>query len=515
MSKVAKAAVGLMLVTIFSKVLGLVREQFLAASYGTGLYAAAYSTANNIPVVLFSIIGSAIATSLIPMYNKLNAESGEQRALDFTNTLINIVVIISLIIAGLGMVFTKPLVKLFAAGYEGQVLLTTISFTRVLLISIVFVGLANIMTGYLQIKNSFIIPGLIGIPYSIAIIASIYFSSKYGVYILVYGTLIAILFKFLFQVPFAYKKGYRYSFKIDYKDPAMKEIIVLILPVVIGVGVNQVNAIVDKNLASTLGINVVASFSYATRLYEFVQALFITSILSVVYPKMSKLLVKDNMDAFKSSLRKTMNIIIILLVPIAVGASVLAVPIVKVLLQRGQFTYDDTIMTANILKLYTIGIIAFAVRDVMSRGFYSLHDSKTPMVNGMIAIAFNIVLNLLFIKFLGYRGLALATTISAYIGLILFYFSLKKKIGNFEQHKVFSVAIKAVMASLIMGFVAKFIFSLVSNLLGAGILNEIISLGISVGAGAIIYFIIMYILKIEELNIITDMVKSKVKLKRN
>ena len=151
----------------------------------------------------------------------------------------------------------------------------------------------------------------------------------------------------------------------------------------------------------------------------------------------------------------------------------------------------------------------------MSRGFYSLHDSKTPMVNGMIAIAFNIVLNLLFIKFLGYRGLALATTISAYIGLILFYFSLKKKIGNFEQHKVFSVAIKAVVASLIMGFVAKSIFSLVSNLLGAGILNEIISLGISVGAGAIIYFIIMYILKIEELNIITDMVKSKVKLKRN
>ena len=287
MSKVAKAAVGLMLVTIFSKVLGLVREQFLAATYGTGLYAAAYSTANNIPVILFSIIGSAIATSLIPMYNKLNAESGEQRALDFTNTLINIVIIICLIIAGLGMIFTKPLVKLFASGYEGQVLLTTISFTRILLISVVFVGLSNIMTGYLQIKNNFVIPGLIGIPYSLVIMASIYLSSRSNIYILVYGTLIAILFKFLFQVPFAYKKGYRYSFKINYKDPAMKEILVLILPVVIGVGVSQVSAIIDKSLASTLGTNVVASFSYATKLYEFVQALFITSILSVVYTNMS------------------------------------------------------------------------------------------------------------------------------------------------------------------------------------------------------------------------------------
>ena len=515
MSKVAKAAVGLMLVTIFSKVLGLVREQFLAATYGTGLYAAAYSTANNIPVILFSIIGSAIATSLIPMYNKLNAESGEQRALDFTNTLINIVIIICLIIAGLGMIFTKPLVKLFASGYEGQVLLTTISFTRILLISVVFVGLSNIMTGYLQIKNNFVIPGLIGIPYSLVIMASIYLSSRSNIYILVYGTLIAILFKFLFQVPFAYKKGYRYSFKINYKDPAMKEILVLILPVVIGVGVSQVSAIIDKSLASTLGTNVVASFSYATKLYEFVQALFITSILSVVYPKMSKLLVGDNIDAFKVSLRKTINIIVLLLVPIAIGASILAVPIVKVLLQRGQFTYDDTIMTANILKFYTIGIIAFAVRDVMTRGFYSLHDSKTPMVNGIVSIVFNIVLNLILIRFLGYKGLALATAISAYIGLILFFFSLKKKIGNFEQHKVFSVAIKSIVSSLIMGVAAKFIFEFVSNLLGAGIINEILSLGLSVGAGAIIYFIIIYILKVEELNIVIEMVNSKVKLKRN
>ena len=137
------------------------------------------------------------------------------------------------------------------------------------------------------------------------------------------------------------------------------------------------------------------------------------------------------------------------------------------------------------------------------------------MVNGIVSIVFNIVLNLILIRFLGYKGLALATAISAYIGLILFYFSLKKKIGNFEQHKVFSVAIKSVVSSLIMGVAAKFIFEFVSNLLGAGIINEILSLGLSVGAGAIIYFIIIYILKVEVLNIVIEMVNSKVKLKRN
>lgn len=509
MSKVAKTAVGLMLITIFSKTLGLVREQFLAAVYGTEIYAAAYSTSNNIPVVLFSIIGSAISTSLIPMYNKLNLESGEKRSLDFINSLINIVIIISLIIAGVGIIFTKPLVKVFAAGYEGEILSITINFTRILLISIIFIGLSNIMTGYLHIKNNFIIPGLIGIPYSLVIISSIYLSRNSNIYILVYGTLIAIFLKFLFQVPFSYKEGYRYSFKINYKDPVMKETLVLIIPVIIGVSVNQINVIVDKNLASTLGINVVASFSYATRLYEFVQAIFITSILSVVYPKISKLSVEDNIYKFKYSLRKTMNVIIILLVPIAVGTSFLAVPIVKVLLQRGQFTYKDTIMTANILKLYTIGIIAFAIRDVISRGFYSLHDSKTPMLNGIIAIGCNILLNFILIEPLGYRGLALATTISAYIGLILFYFSLKSKIGNFKQNKIFYVLIKSIFSASIMGIIAKFIFRIISNLLGIGILNEIISLGISIVFGAIIYFIIMYILKIEEINMLIDIIRIK------
>lgn len=511
MSKIAKAALGLMVVTIFSKVLGLVREQVLAAAYGTGMYAAAYSTANSIPVVLFAIIGSALATSLIPMYNKLSAESGEDRALEFTNTLINIVVIICIIMAGLGIIFTKPLVKVFAAGYEGEILTTTISFVRILLVSIIFVGLSNIMTSYLQIKNNFLIPGLVGLPYSIVIIVSIYLSVNNNVYILVYGTLIAIMCKFLFQIPFAYKKGYRYSFKTNLKDPAMKEILALILPVVIGVGVSQVNSIVDKTLASTLGINVVASFNYATRLYEFVQALFITSILAVVYPQLSKYMVKDDKKAFKLSIRKTINVLVILLVPIIVGAVVLAIPIVKILLQRGKFTPEDTIMTANILKIYTVGVLAFAIRDVMSRAFYSLQDSKTPMTNGMVAIGFNIVLNLLFIKSLGYQGLALASTISAYIGLGLFYLSLKKKIGDFEQNKIFIVFFKSAASAMVMGIVAKFTFTWATGVFGIGLLNEMMALGLSVGVGAILYFIMMYILKTEELYSIIDMVKNKIK----
>lgn len=390
MSKAARATVLLMIVTIVSKILGLFRDSVLASAYGTGKYAAVYSTANSISTILFAVIGTALATSLIPLYNKLASEDSTERAMGFLNSVVNLVVIVCLSIAGLGIIFAGPLVKVFAPGYQGDVYTLCVQYTRILLPSIVFVGLANIFTSYLQIKKRYVIPGFIGMPYSIIIIVSIYLSLKTSPMVLVIGTLIAISAKALFQLPFVYKEGYRYRPKINLNDPVMKDMMILILPVVIGVGANQINSIVDKSLASLLGTEVVASFSYAIKLYEFVQALFITSILAVIYPRLSSMIVSDRMDSFLNSLKKTMNVIIVALVPIIVGCIVLSRQIVEVLFQRNAFTSKDTTMTASILWIYVIGILAFALRDVLTRGFYSMEDSKTPMINSIISIVFNI-----------------------------------------------------------------------------------------------------------------------------
>lgn len=240
MSKTAKATVLLMMVTVLSKILGLIRDSVLASAYGTGMYAAIYTTANNIPVVLFAVIGSALATSIIPLYNKLSTEDSEERAMAFLNSVINFVVIICLVVAVLGIIFAKPLVTIFAPGYKGDVYRLCVEYTRILLPSIVFVGLANVFTAFLQIKKRFVIPGFIGMPYSIIIIASIVISLKTSPMVLIIGTLVAISAKAIFQLPFAIKEGYKYSPKLNTKDPIMKEMLMLVIPVVIGVGANQI-----------------------------------------------------------------------------------------------------------------------------------------------------------------------------------------------------------------------------------------------------------------------------------
>lgn len=515
MSKAAKATVLLMIVTIVSKVLGLFRDSVLASAYGTGKYAAVYSTANSISTILFAVIGTALATSLIPLYNKLETEDSTERAMGFLNSVVNLVVIVCLAIAGLGIIFAGPLVKVFAPGYQGDVYTLCVQYTRILLPSIVFVGLANIFTSYLQIKKRYVIPGFIGMPYSVIIIVSIFLSLKTSPMVLVVGTLIAISAKALFQLPFVYKEGYRYRPRINLQDPVMKDMMILILPVVIGVGANQINSIVDKSLASLLGTDVVASFSYAIKLYEFVQALFITSILAVIYPRLSSMIVSERMDSFLNSLKKTMNVIIVALVPIIVGCIVLSKQIVEVLFQRNAFTSKDTTMTASILLIYVIGILAFALRDVLTRGFYSMEDSKTPMINSIISIVFNISLNLILVKPLGYKGLAIATAVSAYIGLFLFNRSMKKKIEGYSSRDNYIVFAKALFAALIMGLGVKLVYGILGTSLVGGLLLKLIALLSAVGVGIIIYAIVMHFLKVEEYEMIFDMffgvVKRKIK----
>ncbi len=515
MSKVAKTTVMIMALTILSKVLGLIREQVFAAFYGAGIYADAYITAMKIPTILFTAVGAAISTSLIPIYSQVSQKGGEKKANDFINNLINIVSILSICIVILGMIFTEPLVKAFAIGFEGEKLDITIRFTRIILWAVLFIGLNNILKAFLQLKDNFKVPELMGIPYNLIIIASIIISMKTNTYVLIVGSLIALMSQALFQLPSAYKKGFRYNIRVDLKDENVKHLIILILPVLIGVGVEQVNTLIDGTLASTFGDGVVSAFNYANRLYGFVSAIFVTSILSVVYPLMSKALASDNKDGFKVSLKKTINSIVIFLIPISVGTMVLAYPIVEVLFQRGKFTPEDTIITGNILIVYIIGIIAWSLRNVMSRAFYSLHDTKTPMMNGLISIGFNIVLNLILSKYMGYIGLAIASTISAYIGLTIFYFTLKRKVGSFGGKSIFITCTKSIIAAIIMGIVTKFAYGKLAYILDESLLGQITSLGASISIGVLIYGVLVIIFKIEEINYFMDMAKTKLKLKNN
>lgn len=504
----AQKTIVLMIVTMLGKALGFVKEQFLASSYGATAYSDAYLVSLNIPLVIFSSIAVALATSYIPVFSSIRSESGEREANRFTNNLINIVAIICIIFSILGMVFTEQLVKIFAMGFEGETLQLAITFTRIMMFGIAFIGINDILSPYLQVHDNFAVPGLLGIPYNIIVISSILLSLKYGINVLVIGTVVAIISKVVVQLPFAMKIGYRYKPILSFKDKDMKRFMYLVAPVFIGVGVNQINGLVDRTLASTLAEGSISSLNYANKLNEFIMAMFIASITTVLYPTLVK--IAHDRNQFIKWIVKSINSVILLIMPISVGAIILSKPIIRVLFERGAFTERDTNMTAIALVFYSIGLIGLGVREVLSRIFYSLHDTKTPMINGTIAMGCNIVLNIVLIKYMKFAGLAFATSLSSIICTVLLFINLRRKIGKFGLNKIVIVFGKSAIAACIMAVGVSLSYNYILGILGSGLIQQLLSLFISVGIGGIVYLSSIVVFRISEVEEAIEFIKGRI-----
>lgn len=507
MSKVAKATLTLMIITIISKVLGFMRELVLGGTYGTTLYSDAYIVAMNIPGTLFSLIGIALSTTFIPLYYE-NSNSIEESN-KFVNNIFNITLVLSIMLILLVFIFADQIVKVFAIGFDGNTFKLTVQFTKIMIIGALFMGTSSIFTSFLQAKENFIIPGLVGIPFNIIIIISIILSVKINIYILPIGTVLAMLSRLLFQIPSVLRFGYKYKCTLGFKENYIKKIVWLVGPVFIGVAVNQVNTMIDRALASTLVEGSISALNYSNRLNSFVMGLFIMSIGTVIYPMLSKLSANSNRDEFVKTVYNSINSVILLVIPISIGAIILASPIVSLLFERGAFDEQATNMTSIALVFYSIGMIGFGLRDILGKVFYSLQDTKTPMINGAIAMVLNIILNLILVKFMGHAGLAFATSISSIICIFLLFNSLKKKIEYFGQDKIIKTTFKSLISAIVMGIITYFVYHILSDNLGIGFIPNAISLFGAIGIGAIVYGVLVIALKVEEVSMITNIVKSK------
>lgn len=510
MSSIAKSTIILMVITMLSKVLGFGRELVLTYTYGPSMISDSYITALGIPTILFAVVGSAISTSYIPLACEIDKSEGRKEMLCFTNNVSNIVVIIGMMLSILVVILAEPIVKVFAMDFSGEKLKLTVEFTRIMIFGVIFIGLSNIMTGWLNINENFSIPGMIGISFNICIILGIIISTKTNLVVMAIGSLLGMISQFLIQLPFAVKKGYKYKIDLNLNDKNIKKLIFLIMPVIIGVGVNQLNLIIDRSLASTLGDGIITILNSANRLNGFVIGLFISTIAVVIYPTLSELSTLKDKNEFSRCVVKSVNTVVLVIIPISIGAIVLSDPVVRIIFERGAFTQKDTYMTSIALSCYSIGMIGFGLREVLNKVFYALKDTKTPMFNGAISMGINIVLNLVLIKYLGYAGLALATSLSAIICIVLFFNSLKKHLGYFGQDVIIKTAIKSFIASVIMGIVTYLIFSSLSYITNFGVINDIVNLSISVVVGALLYGIIIILLRVEEVNEMLSILKNKV-----
>lgn len=317
------------------------------------------------------------------------------------------------------------------------------------------------------------------------------------------GSVLAVISQFIMLLPFIYKKGYRHRWLLDIKDKYIKDMAYMVLPVIVGVSVDKMNLLIDRTLASRIAVGGISSLNYAGKLNEFVLGIFVSAIATVIYPMISRLAAKNNIIELKKTLVDAISGINLLVVPSAVGTMLFSQPIIKMLFGRGAFDEQAIAMTSYALLFYSIGMVSFGFREIILRAFYSLHDTKTPMINGAIAMLLNIVLNIVLTRFLGLGGLALATSISAIVCSLLLFISLRLKIGSIGIKRIVITFIEIVLASLIMGAVAKLAYSYLVMTI-----SESLSLLHSITVGALIYFTTIVIMRIEEVGLIVNVIKK-------
>lgn len=494
----------IMMLTILSKIFGLVRDVTLSYYYGTSNVSDVYLIALTIPMVIFAIIGTAITTGFIPMYTNIVKQDGEEKADKYASNLINLVLIISTLIIITAWVFTEPIVNVFALGFEGETLALAIVYTRIAFLSIYFTGLVYIFNGYLQINENYVIPGLIGIPMNLVFITSIILSAKINNILLPIGIVLAYLSQVLFLMPTIKKNKFHYSLTIDVRSDNIRKMMKLAVPVMLGVSVNQVNTLVDRTLASSITIGGISALNYAYRINLLLQGVIIASIATVIYPTISNMVVESNLKGLKKTVGSSLLATNIFIVPATMGSLLFAEPIISLLFGRGAFDTDAIRLTSLALICYSIGMVAFGIREIISRFFYALQDTKTPMTNSAIGMFINIILNIILSYFWGIAGLALATSISGIIIAYLMIVKLRKKIGPFGMKQISISFLKILFASLVMGGLAKLSF----NYLTAS-LSQNLSLLFAIGVGAVSYFVIIYFMKIEDVDVIVGAIKKK------
>lgn len=497
-----KTALLIMVITILSKVFGFAREITLSYLYGASSISDAYLISITIPSVIFGFVATGLGAGYIPMYSKIIQDEGEIDANRFTNNLINILIVICTVIILAGLLFTDQIIKIFASGFEGGTFALTVQFTKISLMAIYFTGIVSIFSGYLQIKGNYFIPALIGLPLNFFVILSIILSKSTNILALTVGYVVAVASQLLLMIPFMGKNKFKYNIIFDLKDKYIINMAYMALPIILGVSVNQINMLVDRTIASQIVVGGISALNYANRLNGFVQGIFVLSIATALYPMISKMAAEKNMGGLKSSLAEAITGINLLVIPSTVVSMVFAAPIVTILFGRGAFDNHAIHMTSTALFFYSIGMVGFGLRDILSRAFYSMQDTKTPMINAAIGMVLNIILNIILSKYMGIGGLALATSIAATFTTVLLFISLRKKIGPFGMKQISISFLKILFASLIMGVLAKLCFDKLT-----AILSQNLSLFMAISIGALIYFVIIYFMKIEDVDVLVKAVK--------
>ncbi|NVF11529.1 murein biosynthesis integral membrane protein MurJ [Anaerococcus sp. AGMB00486] len=500
----------IMILTIISKLFGFIRESVMAAFIGAGELKSIYTTATTIPTMLANVISLGIVSGFIPIYNKAKNEGGEERANIFTSNLINIILIYGVVALSIIFIFAGPICKILSPDLAGDSLKLAINFTRIVIFSLFALLYSSIIKGYLNIKGNFVDPASTGIILNIFIIISTILTGIFkNPYILVVGTFLAFTLQYV-RFPFVAKKlGFKYIKKLDFSDAYVRSMLIIGIPVIISSAADHISVLIDNSMASAFfGVSSVSKMFYAKTMLNFIMGVVTISVTTATFPEIAKLGQSGKIKEMKDKTISAVVLSMLLVIPATFGMMALSNPIIKLAFERNAFTTSDTDIVASVLVSYGPYIIFSSLIKILANAFYSVRDSKTPVIILLIQQIINLIMNIILSKIFGLNGLAYSTSVATLICSVLLFISFRKKLGDFKLKTTIKSLLKISIVSFLICIIARLSFEFFISTLPL-----ILSITVSVLLAGVIYLIGIILLKIPEFNYLISSVKKKISKK--
>jgi putative peptidoglycan lipid II flippase len=514
-SQMAKAAGVVGMLTMVSRVFGLVRDMVIAAFFGASWMTDAFWVAFRIPNTLSRLLGEgSLTASFIPVFTEHLQKKTKDEALELAYNAFTILSIILAFISLLGIIFSPLIVGIIAPGFisEPKQFALAVFLNRLMFPYIFIISLGALCMGILNSFRRFASPALSPVMLNISIVAAAlglrsFFAEP--ITALAVGVLIGGVLQLSLQWPFLRKCGVKLKLRFNFRHPGLKQIGLLMIPAMLGAGITTINVFVGTILASMLPGGSVTYLFYADRIMELPLGVFAIAIGTASLPSFSRHAAAGNMDELKSSINFSLRLMLFLTVPSTFALMALHLPIISVLFQRGAFDVQAAIYTGEALFFYGMGLWAFSVVRVFVQSFYSLQDAKWPMRAAIIAFIVNLIFSLALMYPMKHKGLALANSLSAVVNVFILSFVLRKKIGKFLDRSFYISVSKIILSSIIMVVsIMIFDYFLPWNTY-ADFKMKLVYLISTIMLGAGVFFFSAYLLKSQEITSLINMMKKK------
>lgn len=483
--------------TLVSRVSGLVRDVVMANVLGSSGLADAFLVAFKIPNFLRRIFAEgAFSQAFVPVFSELT-EQNTQDAKRFVNASAGMLALITLVLAVLGVIFAPFLVSMYAMGYNDDPIKfeATVAALRLMFPYLFCVSLVAMAGGILNTLNRFAVPAITPVLLNICMILAMWQLTAIvsdAAQALAIGVLVAGVVQLLFQAPSLIREGYLPNFKIDVRNEPMRRVFKLMLPAVFSVSVAQVNMFVNTVLASFLVTGSVSWLYYSDRLMEFPVGVFGIALATVVLPSLSKVHTTGTAEHFSNMMDWALRWVIVIALPATLALYVLAVPLLTTIFQHGVFSSHDVHQASLALKAFALGVCGFIFVKVLAPGFFARQDTKTPMRIAVVAVAVNVVMSIVLVRSLQHTGLALAISIAAWVNAGLLFITLRARGIYSPEQGWFWFLLKVVVAVAVMTFVLEFFNVSNQQWFDWGLMQRVARLSMLVLAGVGSYFACLY-----------------------